>query len=184
MEHREWRGSEYETGFRGKRIAIAGHSHHSDEADHAQLTVDLMPQVVNDTANIQFFRSIATYFGCDNPDDFWPYVVFFNFLPTIVGSEDDRYGYGTKEQLAAGRARVLRILDEHEPDMLFVFSAKSWKEFPPTLQDQELRPHDEANSWHQYLTSSGHEVRAVGLRHPQWAKTDDMRHRVERLLAS
>lgn len=185
MEHVEWCPSGFrEGGLSGQRIAIAGHSHWSDDPDHDGFTDVCLRNVISGEWRISFFTSIARYFGFEDQATFWPQVMFFNFLPTMVGGDLDRFGYGHADQLEAGRARVLRILDQHEPDKLFVFSTKAWREFPPTIEDNAKAEAQPPHHWHTYETSSGHRVKAVGLRHPQGADRAEMTAQVQSLMAA
>lgn len=184
MEHAEWNPRGYrEAGLFGQRIAIAGHSHSSDDPDHADATTDCLTNVISgEWKNIAFFNAIPHYFGFEDRGAFWSNVMFFNFLPTVVGTRDRKFGYGSPDQLEAGRARVSRILDQHKPEKLFVFSSKAWREFPRTLEDQ-TKTRDQPQSWHTYHTNDGHRVKAVGLRHPQGARRDQITEQVGRLMA-
>lgn len=183
MEHVEWCPSGYrDGGLAGQKIAIAGHSHWSDDPDHDGSTDACLHNVISGKWRIAFFTSIARYFGFE-PAEFWPQVLFFNFLPTVVGKGIDRFKDGA-DQWEAGRARALRILDQHEPDKMFVFSTKAWKVFPPTIEDSAGVEAQAPDYWHTYQTSSGHEVKAVGLRHPQGAEKAAMTARVKSLMAT
>lgn len=184
VEHVEWCPEGYvRTGVSGQRIAIAGHSHWSNDPDHDGFTDQCLRNVISGCWRISFFTSIARYFGFDDQDEFWSSVLFFNFLPTKVGGDNARFGYGGSHQLEAGRARVLRILDQHKPEKLFVFSTKAWREFPPTLEDEGRSKVEPPLFWHTYLTPSNHKVRAIGLRHPQGANRQVMFDQVARLMA-
>lgn len=185
MEHVEWCPDAYlQSGLSGQRIAVAGHSHWSNDPDHDAFTDECLRNVISGKWRIAFFTSIARSFGFEDRTDFWSRVLFFNFLPTKVGNGDERNGYGRPDQLEVGRARVLRILDQHKPDKLFVFSTKAWGEFPHTIEDQAGVEAQPPLYWHTYQTRSGHRVKAVGLRHPQGADGTAMRERVQALMAN
>jgi len=92
MEHVEWCPSGYcNSGLLGQRIAIAGHSHWSNEPDHDDFTIDCLQNVVSGTWRIHFFTSIGGYFGFMDPSEFWNQVLFFNFLPTKAGKDLERF---------------------------------------------------------------------------------------------
>ncbi|AMK16831.1 MULTISPECIES: hypothetical protein [unclassified Sphingobium] len=186
IEHRVWCPAGYQqSGIAGQRIAIAGHSHTSDEPDNAAMTENCLKKVISgEYPNLQFFNRVPGYFGCDDRAGFWNSVLFFNFVPSIVGARSEWNNNGTKEQNEAGRARVQRILDKYKPDKLFVFTKKGWDQFPPTLEDQKVRPLVEPLNWHTYQTASGHEVKAIGLPHPDRAKKATQIERVKALMAS
>ncbi len=184
IEHVEWCPDGYRgSGLAGQRIAIAGHSHWSDDPDHDAFTDECLRNVISGEWRIAFFTSIARYFGYEDRATFWSSVLFFNFLPTKAGSGDERFAYGDAGQLEAGRARVLRILDHHQPEKLFVFSTKAWQEFPPTLEDAGHATPQPPLFWHSYVTPNGHCVKAMGLQHPQGANRDAMTARVAALMA-
>ena len=102
----------------------------------------------------------------------------------MVGESGERFDNGRKDQWEAGRARVLRILDQHKPDKLFVFSTKAWQEFPPTIEDATGVEGQPPLYWHTYEVGNGHRVKAVGLRHPQGANAELMKAQVASLMAS
>ncbi|PBN41657.1 hypothetical protein SxD43FB_20580 [Sphingobium sp. D43FB] len=133
---------------------------------------------------IQFFNRVPGYFGFVDKAQFWNSVLFFNFVPSLVGSRAEWANNGTKEQNDAGRTRVQRILDQHKPQKLFVFTKKGWGQFPPTLERQKVRPLMEPLNWHTYATASGHEVRAIGLPHPDRAHKATQIERITALMAS
>lgn len=183
MEHTEWNPRGYqEAGLLGQRIAIAGHSHWSDDPDHSAFTEDCLRNVISGDWRIAFFTSIARYFGFEDQLTFWSNVLFFNFLPTKVGTGDERFRDG-RDQAEAGRARVLRILNQHQPEKLFVFSTKAWLEFPSTVEDQAKTEAEPPLHWHTFVTPSMHRVKAIGLRHPQGADYISMTTQVSRLMA-
>ncbi|MGA1806237.1 hypothetical protein VHN57_15160 [Sphingobium sp. WW5] len=185
VEHKEWCPAGYKGGISGQRIAIAGHSHTSDDPDHSGMTEDCLKKVISgEYPDIQFFNRVPGYFGYDDRAAFWNSVLFFNFVPSFVGARSEWANNGTKEQNDAGRVRVQRILDEHQPDKLFVFTKKGWDQFPPTLERQKARPLVEPLNWHSYPTASGHEVKAIGLPHPDRAKKATQIEKVTALMAS
>ena len=83
--------------------------------------------------------------------------------------------------------RVLRILSEHKPDKVFVFTTKGWNSFPLTDQERAggrctpLIEGLENPSWGDY-TVGDHRVRACGFRHPQGAAIDKMKEQVQAFL--
>lgn len=183
VEHDVWCPDGYlSPGIHGQRIAIAGHSHWSDDPDHPGFTRDLLQDVV-DGDRIRFFTSIAHYFGFEDVSEFWSRALFFNFLPSLVGPGSERYGHGTQEQIAAGTARVTRILESHRPQKLFVFSTKAWHDFPLTEEDQGHLPRKPFPSWQTYLLKDGAPVKACGLRHPQGADLARMTADVSTLMS-
>jgi len=185
VEHAEWNPRGYrEVGLSGQRIAIAGHSHSSDDPDHAEATTDCLTKVISGEWNkIAFFSTIPRYFGYEDRRVFWPNVMFFNFLPTMVGTREQKFGYGRPDQLEAGRSRVLRILDQNRPEKLLVFSTKAWREFPPTLEDADEAEAPPQQFWRTYITPSAHRVKTMGLRHPQGANREAMTAQVSALMA-
>lgn len=183
IEHREWCPPGYaDEGFAGQRIAVVGHSHWSDDADDPEFTRKCMSNVIAGAWDISFFNVIPKYFEAESRADFWSRVMFFNFLPSKVGGGAGRFGYGTREQLEAGRARVLRILDDHQPDNLFVFSTKAWNEFPLTIEGTQKAESGSALGWKHYETAGGKRVKAIGLRHPQGSPLAATTERVSALM--
>ena len=180
--HIPWVGDRYREGIGGRRMAIAGYSHW--DADDADSTHRTIRKVMSGCWRIAFFDSIRDYFGFADHPGFWPRVTFFNFVPTTIGSQENKYGWATAEQVTLGQARVLEILATQRPDELFVFTRKGWNAFPPTIEDElgtagKNQPH----GWHTYRLRDGTPVRATGLRHPQFARKQDMIEAVALILA-
>jgi hypothetical protein len=179
IEHHCWRPTLYTEGIAGQRIAICGYSHYSDHRDHDELTSDIVGDVVSGAATYAFFTSIARAFGYDDKAAFYNRVLFFNFVPAIVGASEDKFAAASSAENERARARVRRILEENEPHKLFVFSEKAWAAFPKT--DEEVgglvAPDTEVRSGN-YTTSRGHRVIAFGLRHPQGASAIELREAV------
>ncbi|PZU71071.1 MAG: hypothetical protein DI540_01055 [Sphingobium sp.] len=174
FEHRCWLGGSYNAGIDGQRVAICGFSHYSDEGDDPDLTNIVLTDVMNG-ARYRFFVSIAQAFGFEDAVSFWPRVLFFNFIPTSVGVSADRYSAGSADQIERGKARVLRLIDEHRPDKLFVFSRKAWDNFPLTVEEMRGEPLHGALKWGIYERQSGRKTVAIGLRHPQFARAEELR---------
>lgn len=184
IEHREWCPEGYfMSGLKGQKVAVVGYSHWSNECDSETLTKDVVGSVVSGDFRSSFFTSISRYFEFEDLDKFWSMVMFFNFLPCVVGKGVERYGSGTSMQLDVARARVLKIMQDHKPDKLFVFSMKAWRDFPPTVEDEAGEESQPPFYWHTYVTPDGHKVKAVGLRHPQGANKKEMTIKVRQLMA-
>lgn len=179
IEHLCWRPHGYDQGIGGMRIGICGYSHYTDDEDHDGLTRDILGDVISGVASYRFFTAIASAFGYKDVGDFWGRVLFFNFLPSAVGDSSLKFAAASEDENERARARVARILDEHEPDKVFVFSEKAWAAFPKT--DEELSgaaaPPGEARDG-TYKTSRGHRVEAFGIRHPQGASAALLREAV------
>lgn len=43
---------------------------------------------------------------------------------------EEKYHDGTPDQIERAKARVLRILGEHKPDKVFVFTTRGWRHLP------------------------------------------------------
>ncbi len=75
FEHVEWCPEGYRgSGLAGQRIAIAGHSHWSDDPDHDAFTDECLRKVISGEWRIAFFTSIARYFGYEDRAAFWSSV--------------------------------------------------------------------------------------------------------------
>ena len=175
IEHRCWRPDRYHEGIAGSRIAISGYSHYSNEGDDAELTNLVVARVVSGESRYAFFTSVARAFGFE-PSAFWPRVIFFNFVPSIVGSSADKFAVAGELENERARARVRRLLDEHAPDKLFVFSEKAWAAFPKTDGERAgLIAKGALVKSGTYTTRSGKKVLAAGGRHPQGASANELR---------
>ena len=145
------------------------------------------------TDGIRFFAQVRSYFRWDDPEDFWQRVMFMNYLPDCVGTSDRRYDCGTPDQITRARERFFRVLDEHRPQKVLVFTNghnKGWSTLPRLDEEQvtggralRLGADFPSNfSWGHY-TRPGHVAQAFGLRHPQGARTDLMSRAVQHILA-
>ncbi|GEM_PF-3080827 len=193
IEHKPWKGTLYDEGLSGQRIAIVGNSHYTtDESDHDQLTREILHRVVNGDTASPFFTQIMEYFGYDSPQLFWNRVLFFNYLPESVGSPSDRYALGSKDQVKRAKARLLQIVAECKPQKLFAFtnsSGKGWQTFPNTDEEnaggdtQPLPGFEKHGFRFGTYSANGHHAMAFGLRHPQGAPGEVMRNAVQYCLA-
>lgn len=174
IEHSPWIGPDYQQGIEGHRVAIVGYSNWWDSEDSADVTTDTVERVVSGEWKPAFFSSIRNYFGFTSNAEFWNRVMFFNFVPEIIGKGDERFNSATKEQKERGRERVLRLFDEHRPQKAFVFSTKAWTDFPPLNEGIE-------RDWGTY-GEADRLVTAFGLRHPQGADGADMKRKVEEFM--
>lgn len=182
IEHNYWMGKNYSDEANRPKIGIVGFSHYyqSGSADSLNFTVATVDEIASGKTSLAFFTQIASYF--DRDSDFWNWVVFFNLLPDCVGSEEEKYGGGSGDQLELGRARALRIMSEAKPDKLLVFTYKGWNAFPPTAEDEDgtggTKPLGDKFPpefrWGTYKMQD-HVVTACGLRHPQGANSELMK---------
>lgn len=188
--NRPWIGKLYEDGVRGRKIAICGYSHWRNpdedmdgqgEEFEAERTCRTIEAVITGEENFSFFTQIRNYFGFEHHVDFWPRVIFFNFVPSSIGLDVERYKKASHEQDAHGRKRVIDILNKYHPDDLVVFTRKGWNAFPPTLEDAaEIYP----NQWQTYKLSDETQVRVFALRHPQFANKLKMTESIENLFST
>ena len=98
LEHREWVGEEYALGIGGQRVAVMGFSHWGEpDEDCASFTEDVIAAVCTGSSHA-FFDHVQRYFGFDGRAAFWSKVAFFNYLPDLVGTGENRYAWGTQDQ--------------------------------------------------------------------------------------
>lgn len=77
--------------------------------------------------------------------------------------------------MTLGQARVLEILETQRPDELFAFTRKGWNAFPPTIEGKlGTAGNNQPHGWQTYRLKDGTPLRATGLRHPQFARKQDM----------
>ncbi len=187
IEHLPWIGPDYQKrGLNGQKVALVGYSHWADE-DGNDFTEDTVEKIINGTWNISFFTNIRNYFGYDNHAEFWPRVVFFNYLPSYVGGADQRYANGSLEQIEQARARFLRLLKQYKPDKVIVFTTKGWSQLPETDEEKtgrgtfQLWPDDRKFRWGTFGID-GKLIKVFGLRHPQGASFELMKRAVRSIL--
>lgn len=182
IEHTPWVGKEYHNGLAGSRIAIVGHSHHGDEEDEVLATQDCVAKVMSGQYKIMFFNQVRNYFGFDHHSDFWPRVLFFNYVPNLIGTSDHRYGrMHDAEQKAVAKSRFLRTLSDNRPDKVFVFSKAIAGEIP--LPSPIIRTFDGLGVGETEFEIEGNTISQVFmLRHPQFAPKAKMTSAVATLL--
>ena len=173
IEHKPFVGDAYLSLPAGQRIAIAGFSHYVDgEPDHCDVTRD----VVGDVANgfrapwTRFFTAIMQAFGETDPGRFWAGKLFFNILPSSVGSSLERFSLGSIEQHAAVEKRFRALLEEYRPDRVIVFTSKGWWLLPKEDAGDPGLPREAV--WYHYKYGR---TLAYGLRHPQGASAGALR---------
>ncbi|MBZ6378441.1 hypothetical protein B5C34_12860 [Pacificimonas flava] len=172
VEHSPFVGREYRPGG----IAIAGHSHYLDppEQDRSELTIEVLERITSGREDYFFFRAIMRAFDSSDPKLFWADKVFFNILPSSIGTSAQMSGHGTPAQWDRLGPRMFEILDRHQPSRLFVFSVKAWRAMPNGAQF-EASPTPE-RTWY---AQKGGETLAIGIRHPRGARTEHLRDNVK-----
>jgi hypothetical protein len=186
IEHKPWRGLNYESGINGQRVAIVGHSHHSNENDTENLTLDVISDIVSKQQSYKFFDQIRDYFGFQDSADFWKRVMFFNYLPDSVGTDDERYKFGTEEQFERGKERFWRILMDYRPQKVFVFSRTVWPKMKPLREEEATDSSGEIKgdgfAWGTYDVD-GRIVMVFNLQHPERASKERQTRAVQQILA-
>lgn len=175
-EHQPWIGDRYGEGIVGQRIAIMGYSHWDDAADTADKTIDTLAAVVSNEGGAAFFSAIRNYFGFSAHRAFWPKVLFFNYLASNIGDGAARYGNADDAKYALAEKRFTRIVREHQPDKLFVFTKKVWERLPSGSTPQgPLDP----TSRYEWISYQSPPLAVVLLRHPQGASFAEMSKAVQ-----
>src|SRR5260370_9955306 len=192
LQHAPWVGPNYKTGINGQRICIVGYSHHhgTGESDSEDFTQYVVGRFINGTlGRNSFFLPIGGYFGLPDNATFWNHVVFFNFLPDVIGNTDNKYGTGETDRIAQGKERFLRIIREAKPNLekVFVFTTKGWRDFPRTIEEESGKEKIPLGtgfpkfSWGTYAAGD-HTVMVFGLRHPHGAPANLMKSAVQQIL--
>jgi hypothetical protein len=129
---------------------------------------------------IAFFTQIRNYFGYNDHSTFWQRVMFFNYLPSLVGGAEQRFSHGTPEQRHIAQERFRRLIRKELPQKVLVFTSRRWA-FPPMENPQNLGP-----DFPQFLQVrydiGGHHAATFFLRHPQGASQSLMRRAVKDVL--
>jgi hypothetical protein len=129
---------------------------------------------------IPFFTQVRNYFGYNDHKAFWQQVMFFNYLPNCVGGGDERYNGGTSEQVNIAESRFLCLIEEHRPDKVLIFTARS-KDFPPVENRLQSIQGFPKFKWGTY-SGRNHRASAFFLRHPQGAEAVTMQSAVKYIL--
>jgi hypothetical protein len=178
--HAPWIGTHYgESGMGAQRVAVVGYSHWLEAGckDTDQATIDCISKVVSGRLEKKttFFDRVRDCFGYDNHEDFWPEVMFFEFLPDCVGGGNDRYKSGTLAQRERAARRFLRLITDHKPDKVFIFTGFNARSryFPPMDNKPESIQEFPMFKWGTY-TVGDHRASAFFLRHPERASMKDL----------
>lgn len=190
LEHEPWiLHPDYETGINGQRICIIGYSHHRSERDFdsEDFTRWVVGQhIKGELGRNSFFPHIQGYFD-SAAAGFWNRVMFFNFLPDAIGITERRYAVGSADQVNRGGKRFLRLVDEHKPHRVFVFTTKGWHDLGPIIEKESGKKISSLGdefpkfSWGTYSTGN-HIIMAFGLRHPQYASGTHLKAAVKQIL--
>lgn len=184
IEHRPWVPENFQQGlFEGKKILIVGHSHHGDGPDDNDTTEGVLLHVMHlmePRWNIAFFNQIRDYFGHSDHREFWPKVAFFNYVPALIGTSDQRYArMSDPEVIQQASDRFERILTQLRPDMTFVFS-KAIHGMLPVATPIPMPVPEVSKS---YLRSDSAKSPVYLLRHPERAPKQAMTSAVQAMLA-
>jgi hypothetical protein len=183
MQHKEWEGPLF--GKNGQRIFIVGYSHHGVD-DHAEFTTGAIELVLADDPGMRmfpFFNRPHRYLGDDvTKEHFWNSVVFFNFLPRVIGDGAKRFDWGSHEDHAEGLKRLRDLIDLHEATHVFVLTPKPNNIFyePHRISDlQGMEPDDpvivDGRNYDRAILDARHgKVKFAYLPHPQTARTSHM----------
>ena len=186
IEHKPWEGPNYkEGGINGQRIAIVLHSHHGDN-DTDNFTLETISDVISGRESYKDLNLIRDYFGFQDSADFWNRVVFFNYLPNSVGTDDERYKFGTEEQFERGKERFWRLLIEYRPQKVFVFSKAIWPKMKAMREEEASDSSGEIKAdgfaWGTYDVN-GQIVMVFNLEHPDRAPKERQTRAVQQILA-
>ncbi|MEY9770195.1 hypothetical protein [Sinorhizobium fredii] len=175
IEHLPFEGKNYNEGISGRKIAIVGYSHHHDDpsGDNTEFTRFTIRQVISGQWKPRFFTVIRNSFGYSSHDEFWNKVLFFNYVPMMIGVGAERYKWANEEQADIANARFLRVLDDYAPDCVFVFTKKTRL----GALDLDFAPMPSPLQSFVAATRSTPAAKSVisRLRHPQGANGHDLR---------
>jgi hypothetical protein len=184
FEHHPHQGPDYFYGIEGNKILIVGNSHwlSKGEADHADITRQVVENVTSGKWRISFFSRIMLYFGFSNHDDFWRRVAFINYVPGAIGIDDERYNHiRSGADVEHARERFLRVIRDLKPDFVLIFSKKiRWA--LPALETLPLA--GGLPDAHMGLLKEGdHTATVFLLRHPQGARSSEMVSVIQSILS-
>jgi hypothetical protein len=189
IEHEPWIGEKYaREGIGGQRVGVVGYSAWvgRDSADSADFTVRSVQGVVSnegDWRRARFYTDIPRYFDRMTIEDFYPRVVFFEFVPCAIGGPDAKYNTANEEQAQVGRYRTLRLIRDHAIDKLLIFSGKANAALAPLIRSDGDARLGDTKFRIGTIDAGSHRATAVCLRHPQYAPGKLMRSAVAYALA-
>lgn len=176
IEHRPWVGRNYGEGLGGQRVAIMGYSHWDDAPDTSDKTEQTIADVVENDGGAKFFTAIRNYFGFTSHDAFWSRVMFFNFIPATIGDGAARYRTADEAVCQVAERRFTRLMANHMPNKVFVFTGKVWERLPNGSQNHGPLGPGCPYEWISYNTPP---TAVVLLRHPQGANRQVMARAVQ-----
>ena len=128
-EHSPHIGDKYREGIAGKRVAVVGFSHYVSDAtdDSEDFTRECVRKLLEGewATDPIFFRLVAKAFGSQDPRDFFRRIMFFNWAPFSMGGDEEKFDNITRPEQERAALRFKRLLIEHEPDLVFIFTTKA-----------------------------------------------------------
>ncbi|WP_426129889.1 hypothetical protein [Pararhizobium sp. PWRC1-1] len=183
-EHLPFKGASYNQGINGKKVAVVGYSHWSEGEypDNENFSAFTLDKVMDGSWKPRFHSTIRNAFGFTSHSDFWNRVLFFNYVPTMIGTKSQRFGTATDAEAKIANARFEHILDDHKPELVFVFTKKTQLgalglNFEPLSEPLQAFVHAER-------TANGHTSKIVRLRHPQGANGRALKQTIAQALGN
>lgn len=184
VEHKPFKGGDYEQGINGKRIAVVGYSfwHDGEYPDSEDWGAFTLSKVLSGAWKPRFYSTIRNSFGFNNHTEFWNRVLFFNYVPTMIGTGAERFATATDEEATVANARFSRIIDEHRPDLVFVFTKKTQLgglglAFKPLAAPLQMFVQAERQA-------NDHTSKIIRLRHPQGANGRALKQAIAQTFAA
>lgn len=127
VEHEPWVGPDYGkpgTSLGEHRIAIVGYAHfRTGWEDTERVTRNCVSKLISGDVKMASLARIRNCFDYTTHRGFWEQVMFFNYLPNCV-EEEEWFGKGTTEQIMVAKPRFLRLIAEHRPAKVLIFTPK------------------------------------------------------------
>ena len=161
------------------KICVVGESHYiGDGDDSTELTRDIVRAAIDAKKWLLFFLAVQYAFE-ETSSSFWEKVIFLNYVPVIVGKDENGQSKRRKMLKHDAQLRMKKVLLTYKPDKVFVFSNLVWRNFIKT--DREvigkstyfIDKESKEGEW-DFLTLAApahypveeHKCEVYGLRHP------------------
>jgi hypothetical protein len=183
IEHDPYEGPLYKSGIGGFRIGVVGYSHYlGDTKDSRDFTSIWINNVAQHGNRIRFFTSVRNSFGFDNSSEFWERVVFFNYVPVMIGKSAEKFHRAVPELEARANERFVEIIDRCQLNLVFVFSKKTALGALGVYFSPLPAPYERFVAAN--LHRKGRNVRIIRLRHTQGAKLSELKGAIAGVLGN
>lgn len=152
-----WIGAKYAEGINGKRLLVLGESHYhnceepqcrelENEVDrtnlHQRMTHDVVEFWKDNPHRSPLSYRVPELF-CLSKAEFWPQVVFYNYLQTFAGKKAKERPAASQWEESQSAPAFQEVLSVFAPDRILVLGKELWINLPSSDQHLARRPRAE-----------------------------------------